>query len=840
MDLNQLEEIILQKVAQRTPPRMNEDTYIAKAFRYHDLDSSGLCDFQRFKQALSPFSSGLTEQDLFSIFQRYSPGNGADRLNYKSFATEFVCGVRRETGQEEEATNGRERLEDTIARMKVFLFSQGPRTVFALTSAFRDADVQNTRTLTANVFVNVLCNFFAGSGCPVSADQAENLFNTFRQAYTPNMVAYDELFLALKDEPSNERRESIRKAFRRLDAPSGLVDINEMIDAYNANRHPQVSDRTRDSSEVLSEFADTLKELVAFRRGNRAHPSDLVAWEEFEDYYKFVSCCFRSDEAFCNILQKVWDLDKAKDVSIEARRAQGAPAAGIPPKSRAGLHHWQANTLPRSPQYRAKLIQGVDLEEVLHRARRSIAIKGGLRKAVECVEVLYSMDDDVDDLLDLYEFRRGCEKIGIRFRDDEENAIFEAAGEQPAPGPRGQPTKLRLTKFLDMLHGHLSPQREQAIERAFASLGGSAETFVSPSALREGFNVDNHPLVLKGELDPAYVHTEFLDTFSLLAHVRGGCVNGMVSFSDFLAYYKVVSSNIDNDAFFELLLSRLWTQGADSGFGHSQCSPRKGTNEMNASPMAERRPPAFDGPSAYSTATEAQTQVHRRYLRKPAVEEPVPVEAPSNFAKVSPITKSNVMFTDAASTELNQVILRLRQAIARRGLKGWKMLVEHFNNSDSRKNGSIMRLDWERMQKSMGLGLSPEERESLFKRLSRDRRDGAMDYNQCLRLLKLNLNQRQVDLCSLLFDQLKEHDQEVVLTPIFKQCFDPRNTPMCMLGRKSAQQAKMEFAEAADFFGEVGGFDMEAFLDFFSMVAVLCEDQDEFQLMTTAAFGVSA
>lgn len=74
---------------------MNEDTYIAKAFRYHDLDTSGTCDFQRFRQA---FRMNSSLQSFSAIRQAMA----LILLNYKTFATEFVSGVRREAGQEEE------------------------------------------------------------------------------------------------------------------------------------------------------------------------------------------------------------------------------------------------------------------------------------------------------------------------------------------------------------------------------------------------------------------------------------------------------------------------------------------------------------------------------------------------------------------------------------------------------------------------------------------------------------------------------------------------------------------------------------------------------------------
>merc|ERR1719198_1852669 len=131
-----------------------------------------------------------------------------------------------------------------------------------------------------------------------------------------------------------------------------------------------VSDGSRSADEVHAEFLETLRDVVSYRRGQRSYPTNLVAWEEFEDYYKFISGCYETDGLFCSILQKVWDLDKVPDMAIEARASMAAPAAGLPPKSRAGLHHWQTNTLPTNPNFRNTGAGNVGtLAQVLSRAR---------------------------------------------------------------------------------------------------------------------------------------------------------------------------------------------------------------------------------------------------------------------------------------------------------------------------------------------------------------------------------------------------------------------------------------------------------------------------------------
>lgn len=428
--------------------------------------------------------------------------------------------------------------------------------------------------------------------------------------------------------------------------------------------------------------------------------------------------------------------------------------------------------------------------------------------------------------------------MSLCITDVEEQAIFEEIGENPVESAGGfaRNSKIRLSKFFDLLHGQLPPLRERIIQKAFMSLSGEGETPVKPSTLKECYNADAHPQVARGELNAADVHAEFLHTFSLLVHARSGCEDGLVHYSDFLEYYRIVSYTIDNDTWFELLLSKLWSVPEEISSPRGRVTPRSRADpDLQASPMAERKPPAFDGPSAYATGNSSRGETHRRFVRKLVdVDNGSPK---ASVADVSPITKSNIIFNETCSSELTEVILRLRSSVNRRGLKGWRSLEEHFHRYDGRKNGTIARLDWDRMHKNMGLGLSPEEREGLFKCLSQGRRDCAMDFVKCLRLVKVPLTDQQASQVTVLFQALQERDRDVVLPSVCKQMFAAKNTQPCMLGKRRPNDVQQEFCDVVDYFGN-NGFDLDTFLDFFGIVAMCCADQDEFRLMTTAAFGL--
>lgn len=318
-----------------------------------------------------------------------------------------------------------------------------------------------------------------------------------------------------------------------------------------------------------------------------------------------------------------------------------------------------------------------------------------------------------------------------------------------------------------------------------------------------------------------------------------------MAYSDFSEYYRFVSPTMGDDVHFDVVMRRLWGLAPD-GQSQPPAAPAASGGfplmEKNISPMAGEKPPAFSGPSVYG-------QDHRRFIRK---ELPHDVEAESQpmtpqgafgasmgtQLKSSAITKGSLQFNQPATAGFDHILDRLRDAIRRRGLSGWRNLVAKFEQFDNARNGTILRMDWERMHKTLGLGLSPEERDGFFKGLSHHRKDGRMDYLAGLRYVKGRLSQERLNVVLFLFDTVKD-GQGLVQPGVLQSRFDASHTPAVIMGKRTLQQAVQEFQDATDFFGE-RGFTQESFVDFFSMISVLYDQEHDFIIMASEAFGTAA
>ena len=68
-----------------------------------------------------------------------------------------------------------------------------------------------------------------------------------------------------------------------------------------------------------------------------------------------------------------------------------------------------------------------------------------------------------------------------------------------------------------------------------------------------------HPDVKSGKRTEDEVLTEFLETFETHYNtITGGQNDGIITPEEWLEYYTHVSASIDNDAYFELMMSNTW------------------------------------------------------------------------------------------------------------------------------------------------------------------------------------------------------------------------------------------------------------------------------------------
>lgn len=163
------------------------------------------------------------------------------------------------------------------------------------------------------------------------------------------------------------------------------------------------------------------------------------------------------------------------------------------------------------------------------------------------------MDDDNSGQLDSNEFAKALSSYRISTDEKEIEAIFNTFD----PDRNGQ---INYEEFLRGLMGEMNERRVKLVQRAFNVIDKDRSGVLDQTDIKHTYNAKKHPDVLAGKRTEEDILIEFLDTFeaAFASKNQGKTRDGRVAFEEFMEYYQSVSASIDNDEYFEVMMTNTW------------------------------------------------------------------------------------------------------------------------------------------------------------------------------------------------------------------------------------------------------------------------------------------
>jgi Ca2+-binding EF-hand superfamily protein len=162
------------------------------------------------------------------------------------------------------------------------------------------------------------------------------------------------------------------------------------------------------------------------------------------------------------------------------------------------------------------------------------------------------MDDDNSGYLDQSEFNKALKDYRVNVTPDEGRKlfrIFDVNGDG----------SISYDEFLRMVIGEMNQPRKNLVKRAFDKIDRNRNGIVELDDLKGVYNAKNHPDVKLGKKTEEEVLSEFLDTFEMhYALLHPGSRDKRISFDEFIEYYNNVSMSIEDDRYFELMITNAW------------------------------------------------------------------------------------------------------------------------------------------------------------------------------------------------------------------------------------------------------------------------------------------
>ncbi|KAI8787015.1 calcyphosin protein isoform X2 [Biomphalaria glabrata] len=185
---------------------------------------------------------------------------------------------------------------DLVERLRLACLARGASGIKGLARTFKIMDDDENRSLDKKEFAKGLHDYGL---VEFSNAQIDELFKIFDKDGS-GTIDFDEFLIRLRPAMSQNRRNLIYQAFRKLDKTGdGVVTIEDLKGVYSASKHPKYLSGEWTEDQVLRQFLDSF---------DSDDKDGKITKEEFENYYAGVSASIDNDAYFDLMMRTAYKL----------------------------------------------------------------------------------------------------------------------------------------------------------------------------------------------------------------------------------------------------------------------------------------------------------------------------------------------------------------------------------------------------------------------------------------------------------------------------------------------------------------------------------------------------
>ena len=192
-----------------------------------------------------------------------------------------------------------------------------------------------------------------------------------------------------------------------------------------------------------------------------------------------------------------------------------------------------------------------NLNQLIDQVKNKLASRGA-RGIIGMGKQFKIFDDDNSKSLDQYEFKKALTEQRLGLSEADIVTIFNAFD-------RNRDGTIDYDEFVRALRGPMNNFRRKLVQQAFKKIDKDKSGFVDYNDIKDIYNASRHPDVIQGKKTEEDILMEFLETFETHHNIcESQAPDHIVTTEEFEEYYNNVSSSIDNDQYFELMINNAW------------------------------------------------------------------------------------------------------------------------------------------------------------------------------------------------------------------------------------------------------------------------------------------
>ena len=801
------------KLNQKCYGNTSEETVLVRAFKYFDLDNTGLSDTDTFLKTVKKIGiTSFDDDEIIEIFSSFDT-NKQGVIDYREFVSELFSNkslskkqksspiekqeipAKNENVVENEEKNilKLNNPEEILNLMKDVLNERGVQGICSIARNFRIIDENNSQTIDFDEFKQV-CNMY---NFGLDDKQLKMVFGNF-DSENIGEIDYDEFIRTLRGEMNEFRQNLVQNVFDKLDIKkSGEISFKELNNKYNAKNHPDVISGKISEEEALKEFIDTFQETYNYLCGTETN--NIVTIEEFLEYYENVSMTIDEDDYFEYLLNNVWNLGLDIKYKNEIKK----------PDIEENAQEEQINEQLKE-DLNAKKEQS--LIKFINEIR-----KLGSTSLISLMRLFKLNDINNTKDLEFYEFSKSLHEFETELSDEEILNLFSYFD-------KDNTGVINYLNFINAIRGPMNQKRILILKEAFKKLDLDKGGQVEIGEIKSQFNAKNDKDVKSGEKTEEEVYTEFVDTFQMNHDNRVGPRNKRVTLDEFIDYYNFISMGIEDDAYFISLIQNSWKLNPYYKYNQN------GQNDLTNINLNE--------------ISYTHGNIKNKKIRVGAAAAPFGTDMTPNTEDKRPFYY-HIEQNENIEKEISPIDI-FRTAIKKRGIRGIMAMRRAFMIADENDSKTLSLPEFIKFCHDYRMPITGKEINILFEEFDTNK-NGQINYEEFISAFTGDMCERRKRLITILFETFDKNRKGFVDLDDIRNAYNPINHPDVLSGKRTEDEVLAEFLDnlqyhfsllKSDKEQENNKINIEEFWEFFNYISAGIEDDEYFESVIKGGFNL--
>ena len=860
------EKELKNKLALKSSGHKSEEMVLLQAFKYFDLDNSGMCSIEEFIKSIMKIGiTGFNENDIRELFKVYDIDQSGE-LDYKEFVgilysnnsmkhqnknpTQNINENKNkiETPSNKEIQGDlskknyleQDETKDILNIIRNKLAARGVRGITSIARNFRIADDDNSQSLDYNEFRKAAKDFRFG----LNDDQIKKAFVAFDRSNN-GTIDYDEFIRTIRGDMNEFRKKIVEQIFNILDVnQSGFIDLEDIKSKYNARYHPDVKNGKRTEDEVLLEFLETFENTYNYLCGTEN--DGKVTIEEFMEYYENVSMSIDDDNYFETLMNNAWRIGDHTTGNNEKKgwsnKNEGSEAKGNnEPSLRDNYKSRFGDKRPgefknKNDNNKLNNNDNNNGNPTIEKFREAIKKEGG-RGIIGLARTFKIFDDNNNKSLDFNEFQKAVKDYAVDLSKNEIKELFDLFD-------RDGTGSIDYDEFLHQIRGEMNEKRKNIVLQAFDKLDLDKSGIVELNEIKSLYNVKNNKEVLSGKKTEEDIYGEFIETFETHHNIKKGVRDKRVSREEFLEYYNNISMSIDDDDYFIEMIKNAWKLRQTPSYLNQQAWSNQNNNNDNRNVS-----------DYYKSSNIGQKKGKILGERNPKIGNASNApfgtdDIPTNYSTSNNPNRaqnSNYKYDNTNNNKINadEILKKMKNKMIARGTRGIMSIRRAFMIADDDNSKTVNFNEFKKFCHDYRLGFNEDEVKELFKKFDKDN-SGNIDYDEFIYNIEGEMNNFRKNIVKKVFDKLDKNKNGLIELDDIRENYNAKKHPDVISGKKNEEEVLAEFLDNFEYHFSLlnsnktkdGKITFDEFCEYYNNISMSISDDRYFESIMNSAWNL--